>query len=298
MNEGRRLALHQTIHSFGGLRLEISDDTKHFAAGSWGNPGGAGVACYETMTGKTLWHRRDLKTTQSINYEPITDSWIVARDKGGTHFVDRRSGVDRLRIPGEKQLLGVDRPRRRCVLSGRRLIKAIDPASGEASLTITPPPMFSWVKGSTAQKNLDRVRIATRESPEHTCEFQDVLSIVNSACLGSLLVVVHCAGPVQAYDLESGGLLWEVDPQPRCGFGPVGIDQQATCVRCLTASFVSRATPDIIEMDILSGAVRSTSRVPDDGIAHWTARFRNNGRWLVSGNGIIDFPSCQVRRFV
>lgn len=82
----------ETLFSFGGHRLSLDPLGERCIAAAWEAGKRGGVACYETNTGKLIWHRQDLRQTQRVRFSPRgEDAWCVS-DSGPTKLLDAANG--------------------------------------------------------------------------------------------------------------------------------------------------------------------------------------------------------------
>lgn len=78
----------ETVFYFGGNRLAIDAVAQRCVTAGWNKGKRGGVACYETDTGKLMWHRKDLRHTQRVRFSPIRNAfWCVKRHRPGCSYV-------------------------------------------------------------------------------------------------------------------------------------------------------------------------------------------------------------------
>jgi hypothetical protein len=83
----------ETVLSFGGDRLAMHPLGDRCIAAAWKAGKRGGVACYETRTGKLIWHRPDLRQTQRIRFSPGGEAAWCVPDSGPTKLLDSDSGT-------------------------------------------------------------------------------------------------------------------------------------------------------------------------------------------------------------
>lgn len=82
----------ETVFSFGGHRLSLDPLGERCIAAAWKAGKRGGVACYETSTGKLIWHRQDLRQTQRVRFSPGGEvAWCVP-DSGPSKLLDTANG--------------------------------------------------------------------------------------------------------------------------------------------------------------------------------------------------------------
>jgi len=82
----------ETTLSFGGRRLALDPTGELCATAAWEGGTRGGVACYETKSGRRVWHRRDLEQTQRLRFSAGgTNLWCVP-DTGPTKLLDSVNG--------------------------------------------------------------------------------------------------------------------------------------------------------------------------------------------------------------
>jgi WD40 repeat protein len=81
-----------TVFSFGGNRLGLDSSGKRCVAAAWEGGQGGGVACYETTTGKQIWHRPDLRQSQRLRFSATDKAIWCVPDRGPTKCLDSGDG--------------------------------------------------------------------------------------------------------------------------------------------------------------------------------------------------------------
>jgi len=295
VGSGTRVALHETILSFGGLRLAISDDTRHFIAGSWGNPRGGGVACYETTSGKMVWHNRKLNRPQILGFESTTGRWFVSLDRGGTFFVERQSGEPVVTMRGSlREKLGNDADGN-CLITSRTAIEVIDPRTGTIRRTLKPPPMYEWIAGINKFGHDDKVMTASYRHDDHQNKLIDRLNVLSSACVEDRVVIAHSGGAMQCLDITTAALLWETLPPPRSHFLDVGIDRNRNTVWARCWDFWRGGDTEGWELALDSGTIRA--RHPSNPTAGHNCVFCDQGRLMIDETGMFTPPNTRIRSF-
>ena len=82
----------ETVFSFGGPRLSLDPPGERCIAAAWKAGTHGGVACYETNTGKLIWHRQDLRRTQRVRFSSEGETLWCVPDSGPTKLLDAASG--------------------------------------------------------------------------------------------------------------------------------------------------------------------------------------------------------------
>jgi outer membrane protein assembly factor BamB len=90
-DSGEKLSEFNTVLD-GCSRLGISSTGEFLVAANWANGKNAGIACYETSSGVTVWHRTDLQHVQSTRFGEHGD-WIWCKVEGkSAHCLDAKTG--------------------------------------------------------------------------------------------------------------------------------------------------------------------------------------------------------------
>jgi hypothetical protein len=88
---GERLSEFVTVCD-DGSRLALSATGETLIAANWRKGKRAGVACYETGSGKPIWHRPDLRQVQHMKFSAQGD-WVWCQiDSRPVHCLDARTG--------------------------------------------------------------------------------------------------------------------------------------------------------------------------------------------------------------
>lgn len=104
VRSGEKTTEFETVFSFGGRRLAIDASGELCIAAGWTRGRRGGVACYETRTGKLVWHRTDLGQTQQLHFSNNgTGLWRVP-DIGPTIRLDILTGNTLEQIRGLKSI--------------------------------------------------------------------------------------------------------------------------------------------------------------------------------------------------
>lgn len=289
----RRVALHETIYSFGGERLALSDDTRHFIAASWGNPAGGGVACYDTKSGERIWWRRDLKAVQQLRFEPLTGGWFVARDRGGTHLVDRMTGADVWRLRGERDLVGVDSSHG-IIIASRKAIEAVDPRLGERRFVVRPPLMYDWIDGKSLAGYDKNLLTAMHKDPRYECRPTDSLIVVAASVQHGLALVSRMGGPLLCFDLAGRSLRWATQPVSGNHFLVLGASRDGQRVWGMMPRPPGNCDPNVWAFSIASGDLVSTAYIPMIDSGGTVCR---DGDAFVTGSGLVHLESGSVEEF-
>jgi hypothetical protein len=79
---GDRLSELDTVFYFGGYRLTVSPAGETCIAANWKKGQRGGVACYETRSGRKIWHRTDLRQVQGLRFSSQDDAvWCIFGDR-------------------------------------------------------------------------------------------------------------------------------------------------------------------------------------------------------------------------
>ncbi len=63
-----------TVFQFGGHRLTLSPTGEHCVAARFRAGQNGGVACYETRSGRKIWHRADLRRVQGVRFSAANET--------------------------------------------------------------------------------------------------------------------------------------------------------------------------------------------------------------------------------
>jgi WD40 repeat protein len=92
VEKGKCVNEFETLFSFGGPRLSLDPLGERCLAAAWKAGKHGGVACYETNTGKLIWHRQDLRRTQRVRFSCEGETLWCVPDSGPTKLLDAASG--------------------------------------------------------------------------------------------------------------------------------------------------------------------------------------------------------------
>lgn len=291
---GKRVAIHETVYSFGGHRLAISDDLQHFIAGSWGNPKGGGVACYETLTGKCVWHNRTLSRPQYVAYERHSDSWFVSMATGGTVFASRFRGMPKSKLRGSsRHFLG--NFHEKCVVTHKQGVALANPADGCEEVVVKFPQMYEWLEGKDRYGEPLRIMHASTASSYHDSRKCRPTGVLAASVDGDSVVVAHVAGVMQCYSLSSGALCWETIPPPLSHFLTVGIARSDAIVWAHQWPYQHGGPTSLWRLDLASGRVLS-KQVWRFGNPCFSA-FCRAGTLCVTAAEQVKLPRTVTRRF-
>lgn len=88
---GEKLAQFNTVFD-GCNRLAVSAHGESAIAANWRKGKNDGVACYETSSGREIWHRSDLRQVQSMGFSEQSD-WVWCKvDNRPAHCLDAKTG--------------------------------------------------------------------------------------------------------------------------------------------------------------------------------------------------------------
>jgi hypothetical protein len=166
----------ETILSYCGRRLAISEDGQKCVCGSWERHG---IIGYDANTGEQLWQRKDLKKVQNIQLVRTNHILIFTHfAKGISRFLDINTGEDAESLKGTAHFY-----------QNKYSTHAIlDKLSG---IEITEYPSFK------RRVKIERQSFAT-------------LDIANSR---NSILISESGGPLSCYHINTGEILWrhEVD---------------------------------------------------------------------------------------
>jgi hypothetical protein len=94
----------ETVFYFGGKRLTLDAGGQKCVTAGWNKGKRGGVACYETDTGKLIWHRQDLRHTQRVRFSANRNGFWCIPHSGRTRLLDSDDGRDIDSIGGLEDL--------------------------------------------------------------------------------------------------------------------------------------------------------------------------------------------------
>lgn len=103
-----KLIEFETVFSFGGSRLALDAFGRKCVAAAWNKGKCGGIACYEADTGKSIWHRQDLRRTQRVRFSSTHSAVWCVPDSGPTRLLDSDDGRDLDSIVGLEGLYDSD----------------------------------------------------------------------------------------------------------------------------------------------------------------------------------------------
>ncbi|MCL2368358.1 MAG: hypothetical protein FWC72_05125 [Oscillospiraceae bacterium] len=87
----KRVSEFETILSFGGDRLAITEDGARCVAADYQK---YGVSVYDTLTGSLIWQRTDIKRAQFVSFDPSNENLYIGSDEKPMTVIDRYTGED------------------------------------------------------------------------------------------------------------------------------------------------------------------------------------------------------------
>lgn len=108
IQSGATVSDFNTVFSFGGPRLALDSSGERCVAAAWKGGRLGGVACYETATGKIVWHRHDLRHIQRVRFAPKRGAVWCVPASGRTRLLDSEDGRDLEFIVGLEDLYDSD----------------------------------------------------------------------------------------------------------------------------------------------------------------------------------------------
>jgi outer membrane protein assembly factor BamB len=108
LRSGTTVCDFNTVFSFGGSRLALDSSGERCVAAGWNGGRSGGVACYETATGKQMWHRLDLRHIQRVRSSSTSGAFWCIPDSGRTRLLDSADGKELDFIVGLRDLFDSD----------------------------------------------------------------------------------------------------------------------------------------------------------------------------------------------
>lgn len=176
LKKGEKICDFETILDFGGTRLAISEDGTICAAGAYQK---YGVAGYRASNGELLWERRDLTKVQFLRFSTHREhSLFACFDDRPCHMIEGENG------------------------------QTIQTFLGVEKVTESPfqPLGLLSIKKAFRLHDFRKNRVVAT-IPKVT--FADL----DSTFTEDAVVVTESAGPVSAYSLRDGKLLWRYVPE-------------------------------------------------------------------------------------
>lgn len=91
VRSAERIAEFDTVFSFGGRRITIDASGELCVAAGWTRGIFGGVACYQSSSGKVLWHRTNLNEMSNVKFSLAgSNLWCVT--DGATMLLDAATG--------------------------------------------------------------------------------------------------------------------------------------------------------------------------------------------------------------
>jgi hypothetical protein len=180
----QKLAELNTVLGGGGHRLLLSSDGACCLAADYSR---LGVACYHSVDGREVWHRRDLRKVQRLSLTRDGCAIYCEGEKRFTHQLDLQSGETRSTLQGVKEI--TESPWAPIVFCERVAYRS----EGKFSLLTDDGLQVAQIHASTD----DGVILHAAFSPKELC-----ISEMN--------------GPVRFFNAESGEELRRYAPTPGC----------------------------------------------------------------------------------
>lgn len=92
---GKQLNSFPIDYDWGGRRIALSPNGKFCATGAFKR---RGVSLYNSLTGKLLWQRKDLKKVQNLLFDPISNDLIAGLDQKLCHILNSKTGKTKERL--------------------------------------------------------------------------------------------------------------------------------------------------------------------------------------------------------
>lgn len=126
LRSAERIAEFDTVFSFGGQRLAIGASGEHCVAAGWTRGVFGGVACYQSSSGKVLWHRTDLNEMSDVKFSLagsnvwcVTDGSTVLLDSLTGDTLDELSGLHNIYDSSYSDVRLLDKPKRNYTVRGK-----------------------------------------------------------------------------------------------------------------------------------------------------------------------------------
>jgi hypothetical protein len=269
IRDGTRISLTKTIFSWGGRRLAISDDGRHFIAGGWANKLGGGVACYEVETGRIVWHERRLARSHHLRYDPVSDGWLASLARGGTHVLDRLDGQTRLRMPGA--ILTADATSRRYFIERKRWIDVVSASDGARQFRVRPPRLFAWRHPSDFPPGFpSATKVSTSPPPGRDPEDYRYFGVKHESLTAQHLLVSVVCGPLLCYSAANFTFLWQLEPDLGAQFLRVGASPRMDIGWAVHWSFSHGRPTELWTFSLDSGTLLNRTVVREEkGAFHW-----------------------------
>jgi hypothetical protein len=174
----RLISQFDTVYDFGGEwgRLTMSPKGDRCVCAAWSGGRKGGVGCYEVATGEVIWHRPELKQTQSVSFSPSGDSVWWAPDAGAT-----------------KQLNSVNGDPQRAILSAAKVFEGrYSKALFIVPRNKTKPYLFG-------------------ESSEHRIQ-RRTFTVLDVAFAPDCFCIAEAGGPTTCFDSKNGVERWLYEP--------------------------------------------------------------------------------------
>lgn len=152
LRSAERLSEFDSVYRFGGHRITMSPTGKTCVAAAWGTGSHGGVACYDAISGWTIWHRNDIRHTQNVRFSSKGDTVWCGVEEGKLQqldaqtgeTIDKLTGIKRLFDSEDSQVLLLDTRNRDLIIQGRSKVRIpklsfglLDGAFGPDSLCLS-----------------------------------------------------------------------------------------------------------------------------------------------------------------
>ncbi len=88
----QQISQFETVLSFGCHRLALSPSGEMCVAAAWQKGKRGGVTCYDAATGAVLWHRTDIRHTQSVRFSAAGNSIWCRLEEGRLQHLSASTG--------------------------------------------------------------------------------------------------------------------------------------------------------------------------------------------------------------
>lgn len=205
-----------TVLSFGGRRLAISEEGNICVAGAWARHG---ICGYETNSGKLIWQRKDLKKVQHIQTTRTDKNRIFAQfEIGASRFIDINTGAD------------------------------IEKINGAILFFESKFVPINIVDKST------KIEIIERNTKRMICKVErQSFATLDTAILPDSFVVSEAGGPLSCYDIFTGQLKWRRRLNEDGHYLKIAYNEKLEQLIGVTHSFMAGGNKKLHRININSG---------------------------------------------
>jgi hypothetical protein len=180
---GTKLSEFDSCLQLNGRRLAISPDGKLCAVGAYHRHG---IVMHDTTDGSVLWQRKDLRKVQEIDFDHAGDSLLCHVQDGGGHILDVNTGETVRKARGAHRIIANPFQDIEGHAHRRKNFKLVNLPSGKTHAVLT-------------LVTSDPIVLAAVFSPQ-------------------AVFISEMGGPISAFSVEDGKLLWTSARTERCHF--------------------------------------------------------------------------------